>query len=277
VGTPPGEARLAIQELAAEAVRRRMAGIRGVGLPPEVDAAAAAATAEAFDGCVLLRRTDRLVSSLAPGDPLQDTLGMHGGPLLGIHATTVAADQPSAGLRDALLRERATLWLARVEQVSAVASDGAGSGSPAWARLAAVVVPLRALGDLPDARAAADRFREVTGVEVVTAYAPPEAGGLVAMNTPVSRRGGDHETTCDAGSVGRVVNGVVVWPAASMRQRLGFQALPGIALDRSVVIGATLPCPDGAACASPRAALLPDLVSIDEEGFIRAPEPVPGG
>lgn len=277
VGTPPGEARLAIQELAAEAVRRRMAGIRGVGLPPEVDAAAAAATAEAFDGCVLLRRSDRLVTSLAPGDPLHDTLGMHGGPLLGIHASVVAADQPPAGLRDALVRERATLWLARVEQVSAVATDGDGSGSPAWAGLAAVIVPLRSLGDLPAARAAADRFRAVTGVEVVTAYAPPEAGGLVAMNTPVSRRGGDHETTCDAGSVGRVVNGVVVWPAASMRQRLGFEALPGIAIDRSVVIGATLPCPGGSACEHPRAAVLADLVSIDEEGFIRAPETAPGG
>lgn len=99
VGTPPAEARLAIQELAAEAVRRRMAGIRGVGLPPEVDAAAAAATAEAFDGCVLLRRTDRLVASLAAGDPLHDTLGMHGGPLLGIHAARVAADESIAGLR----------------------------------------------------------------------------------------------------------------------------------------------------------------------------------
>jgi hypothetical protein len=74
-----------------------------------------------------------------------------------------------------------------------------------------------------------------------------------------------------------VVNGVVVWPAASMRQRLGFEALPGIAIDRSVVIGATLPCPGGSACEHPRAAVLADLVSIDEEGFIRAPETAPGG
>lgn len=140
-----------------------------------------------------------------------------------------------------------------------------------------MIVPLRALGDLPAARAAADRFRAVTGVEVVTAYAPPEAGGLVAMNTPASRRGGDHETTCDAGSVGRVVNGVVVWPSASMRLRLGLEPLPDIAGDRSVVIGATLPCPGGAARESPRATLLADLVSVDEEGFLRPRESPAGG
>jgi 1-acyl-sn-glycerol-3-phosphate acyltransferase len=290
VGTPSAEARLAIQELSAEAVRRRMEGIPVSGLPAEIDAAAAAATAEAFDGCCLLRRSDRLVASLAPGDPLYDTLGRHGGPLLGIHAAVVPADAPAAEFVQTLVRERATLWLARPEQVAAVAAtleeassaatfsavaDGETPGGSqlfgVTKTLCAVVMPLGSVRDLPAARAAAERFQAITGIDAVTAYAPPEAGGLVAMNTPLSRRGGDHETTCDPASVGRAVNGVVVWPSAALRSRLGFPPPADLPADAtgSLVVGATLPCPAGGTSATPRAALLADAVTIDAEGFLR--------
>ena len=193
------------------------------------------------------------------------------------------ADASAEDLITALGRERATLWLARPVQVEAVAAalaapgaaatDGPGSGAPAGFRshLAAVVMPLGTLGELAAARSAAERFQAVTGVEAVTAYAPREAGGLVAMNTPLSRRGGDHETTCDPTSVGRVVNGVVVWPAAGLRGRLGFPPLEGVAADRDgcVVVGATLPCPAGRDDEAPRAALLSQAFAIDSDGFLR--------
>jgi acyl-[acyl-carrier-protein]-phospholipid O-acyltransferase/long-chain-fatty-acid--[acyl-carrier-protein] ligase len=282
VGTPPDEARLALQELTAEAVRRRMAGIEIPGLPAGIDAAAAAATAEAFDGCCLLRRSDRLLASLAAGDPLHDTLGSHGAALLGIHAAVVPADASPEDILATLARERATLWLAQPVQVAAVAAalaargaaaDGPGAGAPAGlgSHLAAVVMPLGTLGELAAARSAAERFQAVTAVEAVTAYAPAEAGGLVAMNTPLSRRGGDHETTCDPTSLGRVVNGVVVWPATELRERLGFQPLEGGVphVDGCVVVGATLPCPAGRDAVAPRSALLSQPFTIDSEGFLR--------
>jgi acyl-[acyl-carrier-protein]-phospholipid O-acyltransferase/long-chain-fatty-acid--[acyl-carrier-protein] ligase len=269
VGTRPDEARLALQELCAQAVRRRMAGLT---LPRVAitDAAAAAAEAEAFDGCCLVRRGDRLVTSLSMDDPLQGTLGGHGERLLGIPVTRVAADATPRGLHDALTAARATIWLARVEQVAALAAD------PDAARLAAhldaIVMPLARAGDLAAARDASERFHAATGVEPVTAYAPPEAGGLVAMNTPPTRRGGVHETTRNAASVGRVVSGAVVWPEVALRARLGLADLADIPVGSAatLAVGATLPRPDGAASPLPRAVLLADRFRVDDDGFLIA-------
>jgi len=269
VGTPPEEARLALQELSAEAVRRRLAGIRISGLPPEIDAAAAAAAAEAFDGCCLLRSRDRLVASLAAGDPLHDTLGLYGGALLGIDAAVLPADAPIDELVEVLGRRRASVWLARPEQVALAAACG---GVRALAtHLVVVVMPLAAPADLPAARAAASDLRQAAGIEAVTAYAPPEAGGLVAMNTPLARRGGDHEKTCAEDSLGRVVSGVVVWPSAAIRNRLGRPPfdLSAAAGERSLVVGATLPCAAGSGALAPRAALLGSDFVVDADGFLR--------
>ena len=65
----------------------------------------------------------------------------------------------------------------------------------------------------------------------------------------------------------------VSWPAASMRQRLGFEALPGIVIDRSVVIGATLPPRAGfgldkAGVDRPTVCLLDTAFDVDKEGFL---------
>jgi acyl-[acyl-carrier-protein]-phospholipid O-acyltransferase/long-chain-fatty-acid--[acyl-carrier-protein] ligase len=272
VGTPSHEARLALQELSAVAVAARM---RASGRSDPV----AAATAEAFDGCCLVRRGDRLLASLAEGDPLHDSLGRRGSELLGIRGLVVAASLPSVELLDALRRERITIWLARVEQVLAVAVEcppDAQRSPPLAETLSAVVMPIDDVAALPGAREAAARFQEAWGVEPVVAFAPREAGGLVAMNSPPARAIAAHEVTLKSDTVGRVVSGVVVWPEAAIRDRLGLESLErdGIASGerRTLVIGGTLP-PQGRAADGPPALLLETAFDVDKEGFLVVRQP----
>ena len=270
VGAHPDEARRALQELTAASVRSRMLAARATpphGVSPG-DWAAHAATAEAFDGACLVRRDDRLVASLAPGDPLHDSLGTHAGRLLGIDARLIDASSPAGEIGAAIAASKATIWLARIEQVEAVAA--ASTACPGLAEhLAAVVMPIASSADLPRARAAADRFKAASGIEPVVAYAPPEAAGLVAMNTPPKRIEWDHEAISKPDTVGRVINGVVVWPQAVDRVRLGLPALPAApALGESpqtLAIGATFAGGTGNA---PRAVLLAEAFDIDGEGFL---------
>ena len=279
IGTPSHEARLALQELTATAVRNRMLA------SGPADRAAAGATAEAFDGCCLVRRQDRLLASLASGDPLHDSLGLHGGALLGIRGTVADATLSARMLGETILREGITIWLARVEQVLALSDEqiAAGDGLERLkASLEVVVMPIEAVADLPRARAASSRFLEVFGIEPVVAFAPREAGGLVAMNSPPSRAAADHEVTLKADTVGRVVNGVVVWPEAAFRDRLGLPSLvdQGIATGetRTLVIGATLPSQTGrvpgkAGVDGPAACVLGTAFEVDKEGFLVVKEP----
>jgi len=275
VGTHPNAARLALQELSAASVHDRTCAGRGP-LPPgmsRAEWAAHAATAEAFDGACVLRRGDRLVASLAAGDPLHDSLGLHAGELLGIHARVAAAGTPAGELVSILAAERATLWIGRVDQVAAVASEPHGCAGLA-AHLAVVVMPIGRMADLEGARAAAERFRAASGIEPVVAYTPPETGGgLVAMNTPPTRITWDHETISKPGTVGRVINGVVVWPRAADREPLGLESLSsrGIRPDerRTLVIGATLPRSGGSnGCGLVPAALLAEAFDVDGDGFL---------
>ena len=256
-GTHPNEARLALQEVAAGAVAAR--------LSPH------AATAEAFDGCCLVRRDDRLLASLAPGDPLHDSLGQHGGRLLGIQASVIGATTPAPAILDALATGRSTLWLARVEQVAAAADEDTRPGLEA--HLAAVVMPIGRVADLPAARQAIDRFRERHGIEPVVAYAPPEVGGLVAMNTPPTRVAWDHETLNRPDTAGRVVNGAVVWPTIAMREALG---MPPTGLEdrpsATVVIAAT---GEGAGKDRPAAVVLADRFDVGTDGFLVPVEATP--
>jgi hypothetical protein len=234
--------------------------------PPGIstgDSAAHLATAEAFDGCCLVRRDDRLLLSLAPGDPLHDSLGTHAAVLLGIPATTVEPTSVPALLLERLVASRATIWLATVEQVAALARQA--DRSPVG--LQVVVMPLGSVAELPAANAAAVAFTEAFGIEPVTAFAPHEAGGLVAMNSPPAR-GVAHEVSLKRESVGRVVNGVVVWPRSGDRERLARPALAGVppaAADRSLVIGATLP---GSSGDQPRVVLLDEVFDVDADGFL---------
>lgn len=270
VGTHPAEARLALQELSAASVRRRMltsARRPPPGLAPG-DWAAHLATAEAFDGCCLVRRDDRLLSSLAPGDPLHASLGSHATALLGIRTTSIDHATTARALLDGIIASRPTIWLATVEQVAAVARVPEDASRPRLAdHLAAVVMPIATEAALGEAAAAAAEFRSAFGIEPVTAFAPAEAGGLVAMNSPPTRAIA-HEVTLKRDSVGRVVNGVVVWPRASDRARLGRAPLADQAVDaaddRSLVVAATVPGPGDAA----RSAWLPVAFDVDADGFL---------
>jgi hypothetical protein len=103
------------------------------------------------------------------------------------------------------------------------------------------------------------------------------------MNSPPARATADHEVTLKADTVGRVVNGVVVWPDAAMRDRLGREALvdQGIATgeNRTLVIGATLPPrqgfrPEPAAAGRPTACLLDTAFDVDKDGFLVVKESV---
>jgi hypothetical protein len=131
-------------------------------------------------------------------------------------------------------------------------------------------MPIDDLADLPRATQAAAAFLERHGVEPVVAFAPCEARGLVAMNTPPARSAADHETTLKRDTVGRVLNGVVVWPRAGDRDRLGREPLPGLGLGadepRTLVIGATLP--QSPASDAPAAVLLADAFDVDGDGFL---------
>jgi hypothetical protein len=273
VGTHPNEARLALQELSAEAVRQRLeaagsaAGVNTNG----IDWTAARAAAEAFDGACLVRRTDRLLTSLSPGDPLGETLGRHGPALLGISGRVVDGEIDAREIAILLASERATIWLARVDQVAALAAvmaaarptDGAATERPSAglsAQLSAVVMPIGAASDLPRAEAAAAAFQAACGVQPVVAFAP--AGGLVAMNPPPAQAALSSEATCKAGTLGRVLSGAVIWPAARDRIRLGLPSLSaqGIPDDagESLAIAAMLPGP----------MLLADRCAVDDEGFV---------
>jgi acyl-[acyl-carrier-protein]-phospholipid O-acyltransferase / long-chain-fatty-acid--[acyl-carrier-protein] ligase len=271
VGTPPADARLALQELSAESVRTRM--LAAARRPPsgiEADAwAAHLATAEAFDGCCLVRRDDRLLTSLGPSDPLHASLGTHAAALLGITAASVKSATSPAALLERLVASRATIWLASVEQVAALAALHAPPLASAMENLAVVVMPVAATSELLAAQAAAAAFLDAFGIEPVTAFAPREANGLVAMNSPPGRTVA-HEATLNRESVGRVVNGVVVWPRAADRERLARppRAAGPLPRDgRSLVIGATLP---GSNDDQPRAVLLSEAFTVDPAGFLVA-------
>lgn len=273
VGSHPNEARLALQELTAESVRRRL--LATWRSPPAGITsgtwAAYAATAEAFDGACLIRREDRLLSSLAAEDPLADSLAAHAGRLLGIAEDRVAALASPHDLLAALQSRSSTVWLARVEQVAAVAALADAGAQPLAGTLAVVVMPLGSTAELPAAIRAAAAFREAFGIEPVTAFAPPEVGGLVAMNSPPSRATAAHEVTINRESVGRVINGAVLWPSFAARQRLGRPPLAGVAAaaddERSLVVTATAPT----AAAEPLAALLGESLAVDGEGFLIRP------
>jgi hypothetical protein len=91
------------------------------------------------------------------------------------------------------------------------------------------------------------------------------------MNSPPARATVAHEVTLKADTVGRVVSGAVVWPEASMRDRLGLESLDseGVARGerRSLVIAATIPPADPAA-AGPVPVLLETAFDVDNEGFL---------
>jgi len=325
VGTPPHQARQALQELSAEVVRRRMLATRspqrevaawlrlqrgnvvaidaagrtltgadllatggspsavdrgplerllgwaaGHGAPGGPDWAALAAMAEAFDGACLVRRGDRLLCSLGSSDPLGDSLGACAGPLLGIECIVADPALPVARLRETLQQRGITLWLAGIEQVLAVVDEPetAASPLPGWAgTLDVVVIPVGSWAEGVRAQEAAGRFHRALGIEPVVAFAPRAAGGLVAMNSPPSRAAVEHEITLKADTLGRVLNGVVVWPRRNEREGLGLPSCGAGADADTLVIGATLVGPP-ATPEGPAVWVAVEPLEVDEEGFL---------
>jgi hypothetical protein len=184
-----------------------------------------------------------MVSSLVPIDPLHLHLGVCGGPLLGIAATTIDPGLSAVPMLEELKRFRATIWLARVGQVAAIAAlPPEQLGRPPDV----IVIPIGDGGEIVMARQAAEAFHAAHGIEPVVAFAPEAVGGLVSINTPPSRMAADAEITSRPESLGRVVMGVVVWPLASDRARLGLEPLDGVASgrgdcesDASLIVAAT--------------------------------------
>ena len=326
VGTPPHQARQALQELSAEVVRRRMLATRspqrevaawlrlqrgnvvaidaagqtltgadllaaggsahsagsaaplerllgwaaGHGAPGGPDWAALAAAAEAFDGACLVRRTDRMLSSLGNADPLGDSLGACAGPLLGIECIVADPALPAASLRDTVQQRGITLWLASIEQVLAVVDEpeNAASPLPGWcSTLDVVVIPVGSWAEGVRAQEAAGRFHRALGIEPVVAFAPRAAGGLVAMNSPPSRAAVEHEVTLKADTLGRVLNGVVVWPRRDERHGLGLPPCGAGADADTLVIGATLAGPS-ATPDGPAVWVGVEPLEVDQEGFL---------
>jgi 1-acyl-sn-glycerol-3-phosphate acyltransferase len=293
VGAHPDVARLALQELTASSVRRRFAAaIRAEPVANGGDSVAAAAVAEAVDGCLLVRRSDRLLSSLAFGDPLSGFFGEGAGKRLAIHGVVVDGHAEASELLRRLVEERITLWVGRPAQVAAVASL-MRSGSPGPLAVEGVVMPIASVADLAAAEQAAEEFHAACGVRPVVAYAP-DGHSLVSMNTPPARCA-SHEVTHKAGTMGRTVNGAVIWPRASMRRDLGLADPEGLSLDGreagTLVIAATIPRPTSdrpaamplarsasdqptamplarSASDQPAAMLLDEGFDIDADGFV---------
>jgi 1-acyl-sn-glycerol-3-phosphate acyltransferase len=274
VGVAPEIARLTLQELAATAVRRRLVAESaatvargGVGF----DRAALRATAEAFDGACLVKAADVLVSSLEPDDPLGRALGPDAADLLGIRAIAAAPGLDVGRLAATLREHAATIWLATAEQVEALATMPETVTLPAG--LDAIVIPIADPADHDRARGAAGGFARRYRIEPVTAYAVAGGQALVAMNTPPGRVPAGHDVPLRPESLGRVVNGAVVWPEGRWRASLGLRAIAGAGADerRSLVIGAMLPrSGDGPPPAEPASLLLDAGLAIDADGFLVA-------
>lgn len=275
VGSSPRDARFALQELTAHSIRHRMLttrsaereiaawlrrhaadarpmqaaldemrdGGKGSSADRTHDWAALAATAEAFESGCLVRRDDRMVSSLVPTDPLHLHLGVCGGPLLGIAATTIDPGLSAVPMLEEIKRLRATIWLARVGQVAAIAAlPPEQVGRPPEV----IVIPIGDCREIGIARHAAAAFHKAHNIEPVVAFAPETVGGLVSMNTPPSRLTANAEVASRPESLGRVVMGVVVWPLTSDRACLGLELLDGDAsggnaseADVSLIVAAT--------------------------------------
>ncbi len=275
VGTHPDVARLALQEVTASSVRRRLAAsIANGSVGNGDDPIASAAVAEAVDGCLLVRRTDRMLSSLAFGDPLAGFFGTGVGERLGIASVVVDGHAEAAELLRCLAEERITLWVGRPAQVAAVASLAKGGSGGATLAVEGVVMPIASAGELAAAEQAAEAFHAAWGVRPVVAYSP-DGRSLVSMNTPPVRSA-SHEVTHKAGTLGRTVNGVVVWPDASMRRPLGLAAPrglpPGDLENGTLVIAATIPRPGSE---RPAVMRLDEAFDIDADGFV-VPRTSPG-
>ena len=303
-GTPTSIARMALQEQAAHAVRSRMTETRSAATDvprwcrrfggsvvavdadgtqwtgrdllqawsrqasngAELDWATIASSAEAFHGGCMIRRNDVLVSTLSADHPLGTALGRFAGALLDIRAIWANGPTTAEAVHDVLALGPATVWVAELEQFVRAAVEPSGCMPHS---LDVLVVPLTDPSALPRFEAAAAAFLERHGISAVAAFAPFGFGGLLAMNTPPCRNVVAHEATNKPGTLGRVLNGSVVWPTAATRRALGMPETSATA-----AVEAALPLALGAGFAGVRGEsteLVPlplPGISVDADGFL---------
>jgi hypothetical protein len=129
-----------------------------------------------------------------------------------------------------------------------------------------IIVPVRSAAEFEHVAKTLSAFEAMFGVTPVVAFAPPGCG-LLAMSTPPSRSV-SKENTYASDSVGRVVNGAVVWPRASLRGPAGLGPLTDADSqpngDSSLVVSAMSQRSDGIGWN-----VLDEQFDVDENGFLR--------
>jgi hypothetical protein len=258
-GQSPSVIRLALQETAARAVFDRFHH------NPKCDVTYAA-FAEALSGCCVLRRFDRLLVTLQKDDPLYDVFAdAHSHQL----SVSVEACQEAVSADEFVRlfqRRRVTVWIARHQQLSEILAFARGEPPKLIVFPEVIIVPVRSAAEVEHVAKTLSEFEAMFGVTPVVAFAPPGCG-LLAMSTPPSRSA-SQEKTYAPDSVGRVVNGAVVWPRASLREPAGFEPLSDEAPqpngDSTLVVSAMSQGSDGIGWN-----VLDEQFDVDENGFLR--------
>ena len=258
-GQSPSVIRLALQETSARAVFDRFHH------NPKCDVTYAA-FAEALSGCCVLRRFDRLLVTLQKDDPLHDVFAdAHSRQL----SVSVEACQEAVSADEFVRlfqRRRVTVWIARHQQLNEILAFARGEPPKLMAFPEVIIVPVRSAAEFEHVAKTLSAFETMFGVTPVAAFAPPGCG-LLAMSTPPSRSVSKENTyACD--SVGRVVNGAVVWPRASLREPAGLGPLTDADSqpngDSSLVVSAMSQGSDGIGWN-----VLDEQFDVDENGFLR--------
>ena len=234
------------------------------------------ASIEAFDACTMLRRTDRLLSSLHSDHPMYGSLSLWIGCVTGYESVVVDSQMTGPLLMEILRKNRSTVWIGHAEQLLS-AKDEPFEGLS----LEVIVLAIENPEELEHAEETARDIKLAWGLEPIVAFSPREAGGLVSMNVPENRSVASHEVTRKKGTFGRVINGVVIWPDVFVRSELGMT--PFIqgncsheGISRGVIVGATIV--HGAVCRSRESnaevdarlgsSSLPAALTIDDDGFL---------
>ncbi|MBT4885757.1 MAG: hypothetical protein HON07_00910 [Planctomycetaceae bacterium] len=163
-------------------------------------------------------------------------------------------------------RRRVTVWLAKHEQLDDMLAFVRSEPDRPIVVPEVIVIPVRSALEFEQLANTLSQFESVFEVTPVVAYAPPDCG-LVAMNTPPSRSQ-SQEKTYSSDSVGRVVNGAVVWPRASLRRLAAAEPLAGEAFesdaDSSLLVSAMCKGNEGIGWK-----MLSEQFDVDDNGFLR--------
>ena len=161
-------------------------------------------------------------------------------------------------------RRRVTVWLAKHEQLDGMLTFARSEPDKSIVVPEVIVVPVRSAVEFEQLAGTLSTFESVFEVTPIVAYAPPGCG-LVAMNTPPSRAE-SQEKTYAPDSVGRVVNGAVVWPRTSLRRLAIAEPLSenGFEGEGSLLVSAMCQGDEGIGWK-----MLSEQFDVDDNGFLR--------